>query len=107
MDLLYLNDENGDLVNYYDEQTFKAFQALSPRPHFDEPADMERTLKDNAEEVWNLIQDPKTYVYVAGLSKLEEVLDKTIGEIAGSEEAWTLKKAELITNRRWATLFYS
>jgi len=107
MDLLYLNDENGDLSNYYDEETFKAFQALSPRPHFDEPADMERTLKENAEEVWSLIQDPKTYVYVAGLSKLEDVLDNTIGEIAGSEEAWTLKKSELISDRRWATLFYS
>jgi len=106
MDLLYQNDKNGDVANYYDEETFRAFEALSPRPHFDEPVDMERTLKDNAEEVWELLNDPKTHVYVAGLSKLEDQLDRAITAIAGSEEAWIGKKAELIADKRWATLFY-
>lgn len=107
MDLLYLNDKNGDLANYYDEETFEAFQALSPRPHFDDPVDMARTVKDNADEVWSMIQDPKTHVYIAGLSKLEEQLDYALGEIAGSLDAWLEKKRELIEDHRWSTLFYS
>lgn len=107
MDLLYLNDKNKDLANYYDEKTFKAFEALSPRPHFDDPVDMEGAVKAHAEEVWEMLQDPKTHVYVAGLSKLEDQLDKAISEIAGSQEKWLSKKAELIADRRWATLFYS
>jgi len=107
MDLLYLNDENGDLANYYDRETFQAFQALSPRPHFNEPADMERTVRDNAEEVWAMVQDPKTYVYVAGLAKLEEQLDEILSDLAGSSEAWKAKKQALISERRWATLFYA
>ena len=36
MDLLYMNDRNNDLTNYYDEETFKAFNALSERPLSDE-----------------------------------------------------------------------
>jgi ferredoxin--NADP+ reductase len=32
LELLYLNDKDGDLTNYYDEDTFEAFHAVSPRP---------------------------------------------------------------------------
>lgn len=106
MDLLYMNDENRDLSLYYDEDTFKAFEALSPRPAVDAPADMEKALKENAAEVWEMIQDPKTYVYVSGLSKLEDTLDNILAGLAGSEEQWESKKAELVSQRRWATLFY-
>ena len=106
MDMLYMNDEKNDLTLYYDEDTFKAFEALSPRPHFDEPAQIERTLKDNAKDVWDLIQDPKTYVYVSGLARLEDTLDNALIEIAGSEEAWTTAKETMTSQRRWNTLFY-
>ena len=106
MDLLYMNDKNDDLSNYYDKETFKAFEALSPRPHFDEPADVDRSLRDNAEEVWELVKDPRTYVYVSGLSRLENRLDKTMAELAGSEEEWKKQKEEMVSKGRWATLFY-
>lgn len=106
MDLLYLNDENGDLANYYDEETFKAFQAVSPRPHVDDPVDMGRTVVDNAEEVWEMIQSPKTHVYVAGLASLEDQLDVALGKVAGFHETWLDKKEQLIEEHRWSTLFY-
>jgi len=106
MDLLYMNDKKSDFSNYYTEDTFKAFEALSPRPHVDAPVEMEQTLKEHADEVWAMVQDDKTYVYVAGLSKLEEALDKIMAEKAGSEEAWDQKKAELVNSGRWATLLY-
>ncbi len=106
MDLLYMNEKNNDLALYYDQETFKAFEALSPRPHFDEPEQIERTIKDNAKEVWELIQDPKTYVYVSGLASLEKRLDKTLGELAGSEEEWLKLKHAMAVKGRWSTLFY-
>lgn len=106
MELLYRNDLNNDLGLYYDQETFKAFEALSPRPHFDEPAQIGDEVKAHAEDVWSLIQDPKTYVYVSGLSSLEETLDEVLAELAGSEEAWKNLKQELIAHHRWSTLFY-
>ena len=101
-----LEDRNKDIANYYDETSFKAFEALSPRPHFDEPADIERTLQENSDEVWALMQDPKTSTYVSGLSKLEPKLDAAMSEMAGSEEKWQELKAGMIDEGRWSTLFY-
>ena len=106
MDLLYMNDKNGDLSNYYDQDTFKAIEALSPRPHVDAPEEMERTLSENEDEVWELMQDPKTYVYVSGLSRLEDTLDKTLSGMAGSGEKWIELKKQMTAQGRWATLFY-
>ena len=106
LDLLYMNDQNKDIALYYDRDTFKAYEALSPRPHADAPVDMGKTLQQNAAEVWALLQDPKTYTYVSGLSKLEDQLDLALAEIAGSKEAWLARKAELVAAKRWSTLFY-
>ncbi len=103
----WLNDKNDDLTLYYDEETFEAFQALSPRPHLDDPVDMASAVKAHAEEVWAMIQNEKTYVYVAGLERLEEQMDEVLSEIAGSAEKWKAMKQDLITSRRWATLFYA
>lgn len=106
MDLLYMNDKNGDLANYYDKETFKAIESLSPRPHADAPEELDRSLADNKDEVWALVQDPKTYVYVSGLSRLEETLDKALNNMAGSAEAWLEMKKEMTVQGRWSTLFY-
>lgn len=106
MDMLYMNEKNSDLTLYYDQETFKAFEAISPRPHFDEPEDVERTLLDNATEVWELIQDPKTHVYVSGRARLEATLDRAIAHFAGSSEKWQEMKKQLERENRWSTLFH-
>lgn len=106
MDMLYRNQLNNDLGLYYDQATFKAFEALSKRPHFDEPAPIGDQVKANAQEVWSLLQDPKTHVYVSGLSSLEETLDQVLSGIAGSEARWKSMKEKLVADRRWSTLFY-
>jgi ferredoxin--NADP+ reductase len=106
MDMLYMNDRNSDISNYYTEENFKAFEALSPRPHVDAPVAMDRTIKENATEVWEMVQDSKTYVYVSGLTDLEKKLDSIMSEMAGSEEVWEATKHEMVKQGRWSTLFY-
>ena len=34
LELLYMNEEKDDFAQYYDEETFRAFKALSPRPNW-------------------------------------------------------------------------
>ena len=87
-ELLYMNDVRKDLSLYYDEKSFKAFEAISPRPHFDAPPDLEKLLRENSREVWDLVQKPDTYVYVAGLSDAATNFKKAMIAAAGSEEAW-------------------
>ena len=106
LDLLYMNDKNSDLSNYYDQGTFKAFESLSPRPHVNAPVDVEASLKEHANEVWDLIQDPKTHVYISGLSKLEYQFDKAMSDVAGSPDKWEALKTDLESSGRLATLFY-
>ena len=106
MELLYMNDQKNDLGQYYDKDTFKAFEALSPRPHLNEPIDLERTLAENAAEVWEMLQDPNTYVFVAGLEQVSEMLDKALSKMAGAEDKWIRLKKHLIACDRWAELIY-
>lgn len=106
LDLLYMNDRNNDLSLYYDQDTFRAIEALSPRPHADAPVDMDRSLLDNTVEVAQLIRDNRTFVFVSGLAKLEHDLDQTLAEILAPEQAWPALKQTMIAQGRWATLFY-
>lgn len=106
VELAYMNDQNADLKYYYDEETFKAIQVLSPRAHFDVPVDLEGAMAQNADEVWTLLQDPKTYVYVAGLKQISKQLDEALVKIAGSPETFEQQKATMIEEGRWAELIY-
>jgi ferredoxin--NADP+ reductase len=106
MELLYMNDLKDDIGQYYAQDTFEAFEALSPRPAMDAPVALDRKLEDKAEEIWQLIQNTKTYVYVAGLTTISQSLDKAMSNIAGSREAYEEKKKELVDQGRWAELLY-
>lgn len=106
MEMLYMNDKKDDFVNYYDEATFRAFQAVSPRPSLNAPIDFENTFEQNAKEIWEMILDPNTHVYVAGLQKMSEQLKGAFIKVAGSEEKWDKRKAELVAGGRWVELLY-
>ena len=106
IELAYMNDQNDDLKYYYDEETFKAFEALSPRPHFDVPVDLEGAIAQNADEVWTLLQHPRTYVYVAGLKQISKQLDEALVKIVDSPEKYEQQKAKMVDDGRWAELIY-
>lgn len=106
MELLYLNDKDGDLTNYYDEGTFEAFHALSPRPHWSDPIALDSTLEAQSEEIVEMLSKANTHIYVAGYEKVKENLDKAFGKILGSEQQWKTRKAELIAGRKWAEVIY-
>ena len=106
LELLYMNDERDDFSQYYDRDTFKAFKALSPRPSWAAPIDWDGALAARGEELWGLLGQPHTYVYVAGLEKMRGELDNAFGEIAGSEQKWARRKAELSAGGRWVELLY-
>jgi ferredoxin--NADP+ reductase len=106
LDTVYLNDERDDFAQYYDRNTFEAFKALSPRPHWGDAIDWGQTIHARAEELVRMLGEPKTYVYVAGLATIREALDEVLGELLGAKAAWTRKKAEMVATRRWVELLY-
>jgi ferredoxin--NADP+ reductase len=106
LELLYMNDEQNDFANYYDQDTFEAFAAVSPRPHLNEEIPLEQTMEHHREELWSMLGKPDTHVFVAGLEPMLEPLDKAFGKMAGSAEKWQRRKAELTAGGRWVELIY-
>jgi ferredoxin--NADP+ reductase len=106
LDLLYMNDERDDFAQYYDEETFEAFKALSPRPAWTGRISWEGAIRERGAELWEMLSDVKTYVYVAGLEESLEELDAVFAGVAGSSERWQRRKAELMAGKRWVELVY-
>ncbi len=106
LELLYLNDKDGDLTNYYDEETFAAFHALSPRPQWSDPIALDTAIEERAAEILDMLSRTNTYIYVAGYEKMSEMLNKAFVKILGSKEKWETRKAELIAGKKWAEILY-
>ncbi len=106
LEMLYMNDENDDFTQYYDRETFQAFQALSARPGWSDDIDWEQALKQHGSAIWSMLSEAKTYVYVAGIEKMLAELDVVFAGIAGSAEKWSRRKAEMMAGRRWVELVY-
>jgi len=105
-EMLYMNDINQDLTNYFDQATFKAIQSLSHGVLKDEGDALQNGVEANAGEIWALLQEPKTHVYLAGLKKIAAAFDASMAKMAGSEAQWEAVKQALIEDKRWSELTY-
>ncbi|MEW8025584.1 MAG: FAD-binding oxidoreductase [Candidatus Thiodiazotropha sp.] len=106
MNLLYMNDPQKDLTQFYDEQSFKAFSVLTDRPLSGAEEGLQDSLKNNVEECVRLLREPNTYLYLAGQDKAARVFDKVMVDAFGSEEVWNKEKSALVEQERWAELLY-
>lgn len=106
LELLYMNNKRDDFARYYDEQTFEAIKALSPRPNWADPIAWDFAIEDRAEEIRNMLSDEHTYVYVAGLKQVRDALDELFSDMSSSADGWAKKKAALMEQGRWVELLY-
>ena len=106
LELLYMNQRRDDFTNYYDEETFQAFKALSPRPNWADPIAWDFAIEDRADEIRTMLEDEHTYVYVAGQKAIRDALDQLFGEMCESDAVWANMKAALIAQGRWVELVY-
>lgn len=107
METLYRNDIKDDLGNYYDQKTFKAFEGLSQRPWMNTDDGLQNVLKDKAEDIWELVQNPKTHIYLAGLETTLSNFDEVMQQAAGSKARWRWMTEEMKEQDRWSELIYS
>ena len=106
LELLYMNEEKDDFSQYYDQETFEAFKALSPRPNWADPIAMDYALEERSEEILSMLESPHTRVYVAGRADILDTLDRVFSHMIGSSEQWARRKAELKAGGRWVELVY-
>lgn len=106
LEMLYLNEKHDDFAQYYDHDTFEAFRALSPRPHWSDPIAWDLALAERGDALLKMLDDPKTYVYVAGLEPMRDELDVAFAVYYGSAPKWKRRKAELMAGGRWVEVLY-
>lgn len=106
LEQLYMNDVNNDIGNYFDQPTFKAFQAVSPRPAFNAPAALDKALERNAAEVWEIVNSPDSRVYVAGIMQMHDMIANAMSNIAGAASVWADKRKEMVAAGRWLEVLY-
>lgn len=106
LDFVYMNDEHDDFAQYYDRDTFEAVKAVSPRPHWEDPIAWDEAIERRGEEVWKMLLDHRTYVYLAGLEVIRDQLNRVFASMAESTEKWRRRKAELEAGGRWVELLY-
>jgi ferredoxin--NADP+ reductase len=106
LELLYMNEEKDDFSQYYDQETFEAFKALSPRPNWADPIAMDYALEERSEEILSMLESPHTRVYVAGRADILDTLDRVFSHMIGSSDQWARRKAELKAGGRWVELVY-
>jgi len=106
LEMLYQNKENDDFGLYYDQPTFKAFASVSPRPAFDEPPALDLALVAHAGDVWSMVQDVRSHVFIAGPEALLPLVDKAMAQVVGSVEAWEARCAQLKAQGRWHEVLY-
>ncbi len=106
LDVLYMNDPNEDLQQYFDQETFDAFRALSPPPNWADPIAWDMAFSERGNELLELMDKPNTYIYVAGREPIRDHLDSLFGKLLGSANQWNLRKQALVAEKRWAELVY-
>ena len=106
LELLYMNNKRDDFARYYDEQTFEAIKALSPRPNWADPIAWDFAIEQRAEEIWKMLSDEHTYVYIAGLKQIRDALNELFSTMSGSANGWAKLKGELVEQGRWVELLY-
>ena len=106
LELFYMNEHRDDFALYYDNDTFKAFSALSPRPNWAEPIAWDYCLEERSEEIVEMLDSPNTYVYLAGKEEVRDELDRVFAALLGSAERWQRRRAELVAGGRWTELLY-
>lgn len=106
LELFYMNDVRDDFALYYDYDTFKAFKAVSPRPHWAEPIAWDYCLEERSTEILDMLENVRTRVYLAGLEEARDHLDAVFAGLLGSEREWQRRRAELVAGGRWQELLY-
>jgi ferredoxin--NADP+ reductase len=85
---------------------FAPVEVRSPRPAWDDPADLVAAVRRHQADVWALLSHPDIHVYLAGQARIGQQLDAALGVAAGGAEAWAARKAEISDAGRWMALLY-
>lgn len=100
--ILY-KDELEEIQEKYPDN-FRLTYAISREQKNSEGGRMyiQHRVAEHAEELWNMVQDEKTYVYICGLKGMEDGIDEAMSVAAEKDGVdWSERRRELKKAHRW------
>jgi ferredoxin--NADP+ reductase len=104
LETLYNNDP-ADIGQYFDRRTFRAMDALKTRRSIPGSADSGRGPQANMAELWDLVRDPDSYVYLVSSSSGAAALHEAMGALAGAD-VWQAATEALKARNHWAEMVF-
>jgi ferredoxin--NADP+ reductase len=99
MENLYMNERNNDIGQYYTEETFKEFTALS---RSSKPMYVQHQLRENIETIWEIMKRDRFSIYICGLKGVEECVAEVFHGIAlGQGLNWDQLLDKYKKEKRW------
>jgi len=106
LECLYMNDEQDDFKNYYDEETFQAFKVIGDRPHWNEAIGLDEKILQHEKSIKTFLNNDSSHIFVAGHDKIQHILNHTFSKLCGSEKMWQQQKQKMLEQNRWHELIY-
>ncbi len=100
--ILYKEDLEAMVEKYPDN--FRMDYAISREQKNSEGGKMyiQHKIAERADELWELIQDPKTHTYICGLKGMEDGIDEALSAAAGKHGVdWTSFRKQIKKEHRW------
>lgn len=101
----YLNELGRDQDQYFDQPTYRAFEALKTR-YSATALDHAESAADNRDALWRLLGQGSVYVYLAGYRAVAEAMDRAMAEHLRLEGRWQEAKAALVRDGHWLEYLY-
>ena len=106
LELLYMNEERDDFAQYYDQETFRAFKALSPRPNWSDPIAWDQAIEERGEELWDLLGAAQDLRLRRRPREVDRRSRQGVRAARRLEGEVARRKAELAAGKRWVELIY-
>lgn len=107
MESLYMNDANKDIGLYIQEETFKAYQAISRQNPEELPTTARKgyvqdQIRDNQQEIWSMIQEGNFSFYLCGMKNMYEGVHQVFRDLAAEEgKDWEEMQQQFKAEGRW------
>lgn len=100
LERLYQNEPAGDQDQYFDNASYKAFEALKTR-YSAGASDRSASTESNRDAVWRLMGQGRVFVYVAGYRAVADAMNASMSEHLRLSGRWHEARAELIRSGHW------
>ncbi|MDJ0739754.1 MAG: hypothetical protein QNJ91_08550 [Gammaproteobacteria bacterium] len=102
---LYINDPTGDRDQFFDQVTYRAFEALKTR-YSAIALDREESTVANMDALWRLMGQGSVYVYLAGYRNVADSLDRAMSDHLRLADRWLDAKKALVRDGHWLEYLY-